>query len=64
MFSFMDGYKAKAGGVGLMLLALGTAIHGWATGTAVDWSVVASQFLAGLGVFGIRAALEKAPPVP
>ena len=59
MLSFLDGKKAKIGGIGLMLLALGAVAVGFANGTSVDYVAEATKFLAGLGVFGIRVAMDK-----
>ncbi len=59
MMAWLGGKKAKIGGIGLMLLAVGTLLSGYANGTGIDYMAVAQQFLLGLGVFGIRAKLDK-----
>lgn len=56
--NFMGGYKAKIAGVGLMLAGAGAMI-----GAALvpDWVGVKAGFVVfmnGLGVFGIRAAVD------
>lgn len=58
MFSFLEGYRAKIGGVGLMLMAVGGAAYAWYQGAPVDLAATLTQFLAGLGIVGIRAKLD------
>jgi hypothetical protein len=57
----LSGYKAKIGGVGLMLSGLG-AVAAAVAAESIDWQGVlagAALFCNGLGVFGIRVALDK-----
>lgn len=57
----LSGYKAKIGGAGLMLSGLG-AIAAAISAESISWQGVlagVALFCNGLGVFGIRVALDK-----
>ena len=54
----LKGYKGKIGGIGLMLIALGTVAYDFYEGKAPDFNAFVTQFLAGLGILGIRLAME------
>ena len=57
----MNGWKAKTGGVGLILTGLGTIAAALAAQSIDYQQVMAGAVIAlnGLGVFGIRVALDK-----
>ena len=54
----LKGYKGKAGGLGLMLIAIGTVAYDFYEGKAPDFNAFATMFLSGLGILGIRIALD------
>ena len=54
----LKGYKGKAGGLGLMLVAVGTVLYDIYEGKAPDFNAFATMFLAGLGILGIRLKMD------
>lgn len=57
-----EGYKTKAGGVGLFLLGIvGIMGHIWPdVGLPVqEWDIIVGEFAGGLAAFGIGAKVEK-----
>ena len=54
----LKGYKGKAGGLGLMLVAIGTVCYDFYEGKAPDFNAFATMFLNGLGILGIRIAMD------
>jgi hypothetical protein len=57
----MNGWKAKTGGIGLILTGLGTIAAAVASEKFDYTQVIAGAVIVfnGLGVFGIRVALDK-----
>lgn len=54
----LAGYKGIIGGVGLMAMAVGRVLYDLYNGTAPDLNAFATEFLAGLGILGIRVAMS------
>jgi len=54
----LKGYKGKAGGLGLMLIAIGTVCYDFYEGKSSDFNAFATMFLSGLGILGIRVAMD------
>jgi len=54
----LKGYKGKAGGLGLMLIAIGTVAYDFYEGKSPDFNAFATMFLSGLGILGIRVAMD------
>ena len=54
----LKGYKGKLGGLGLMLVAIGTVCYDIYQDKAPDFNAFATMFLAGLGILGIRLKMD------
>lgn len=58
-----SGWKGKTGGIGLMLSGLAGLITGFSNGTLTAETAISyfGMLTAGLGVFGIRQAIDHPP---
>ena len=54
----LKGYKGKLGGAGLMLVAVGTVLYDIYQDKAPDFNAFTTMFLNGLGILGIRIAMD------
>jgi len=54
----LKGYKEKAGGLGLMAMAVGTVLYDFYQDKAPDFNAFVTMFLSGLGILGIRLKMD------
>jgi hypothetical protein len=54
----LKGYKGKIGGVGIMVAAIAKVCVDFYNGEPVDINAAVTQFLVGLGILGVRVAMD------
>lgn len=59
MLSFLEGKKARIAGITIMLTAVCNVVGAWAQGLPIDYQANLLVFMNGLGIFGIRVAMDK-----